>query len=92
MLCVLILVREAHDVTIPSVNSIMLDNLIKIFKLTNNKIWLEYANKLISSFAQELILQPMRFPYFLSGVYHKLMMDKAFKHVKLVSINVPILI
>ncbi|AIL64590.1 Thioredoxin-related protein [Rickettsiales bacterium Ac37b] len=88
----LILVREAHDVTIPSANSIMLDNLVQICELTNNKIWLEQANKLINSFTQEIILQPMRFPYFLSGVYYKLMLEKAFKHVKLVNIDVPILI
>lgn len=60
--------KEVYDGAIPSGNSVMLLNLLRIGKITQNDQLLEYADKLIRCFSGTIKKSPSAFTYFLCGL------------------------
>ncbi len=60
--------KEIYDGAIPSGNSISLLNLLRLFKLTGNNKFSDYAERLISYFSHSITRSPSIFTQFLSGL------------------------
>jgi hypothetical protein len=60
--------KELYDGAIPSANSVSLQNLVSLFKLTGDVRWENHAKSLIESFTGSVKLQPSAFTYFLTGL------------------------
>jgi uncharacterized protein len=64
--------KEYYDGAIPSGNSVMYSNLLKVNKLTANSTYLEYAEKLNSAFKNLVERSPTGFSQFLIGMQFSL--------------------
>ena len=60
--------KELYDGAVPSANSVALNNLLLLGRLTGDARWEERANQLVQAFAATVAKQPAAFTHFLSGV------------------------
>ena len=60
--------KELYDGAIPSANSVALDNLVSLARLTGDPRWENRAHALIQAFAGTLKSQPQAFTYLLCGL------------------------
>lgn len=57
-----------YDGAIPSGNSVALNNLVTLFHLTGEKIFIDSAGKMINFFAGEVVKAPSAYSFFLFGL------------------------
>lgn len=60
--------KDVYDGAIPSGNSVMLNNLIKLFKITSKSKYKESYEKMVSAFSSEVAAMPNAYSMFLSGL------------------------
>jgi len=60
--------KEIYDGAIPSGNSIMLANLVKLSKITGNTAYVEFADKATKAFAASVTSTPSAYTSFLIGL------------------------
>ncbi|MBI5662999.1 MAG: thioredoxin domain-containing protein [Ignavibacterium album] len=60
--------KEIYDGAVPSGNSVQLLNLVRLFELTSNNFYYEFAQKQIKAFAGEVNRMPSVFAQFLCGL------------------------
>jgi hypothetical protein len=60
--------KEVYDGAIPSGNSVMLTNLIRLGRLTSKSTYLDEAGMIIRAFSDTVKQAPSAFSYFLNGV------------------------
>lgn len=60
--------KEDYDAAIPSGNSVMLHNLISLYRLTARAIYNEKADELIKAFSPKIKKTPQAYTHFLYGV------------------------
>ena len=63
--------KELYDGAMPSANSVALNNLIKLHKLTSNEKWGKKAEELINAFSGSAASQPTAYTSFLTGILLK---------------------
>ena len=59
--------KDIYDTAIPSGNSMMLNNLAKLYRLTTDKRYYEYAAKTVDAFSELLTKSPFASPLFVSS-------------------------
>lgn len=64
----LVRTKEIYDSAIPSGNSVMMNNLIKLARLTSGEQFEETANLLSKSYSDNVSSAPQAFAYFLCGL------------------------
>ncbi len=60
--------KEIYDGALPSGNSVMLNNLLRLSRLTGDMAFAETAGKLVEAFAGEVATHPSGYTYFLTGL------------------------
>lgn len=60
--------KDIFDSAIPTGNSVSLHNLFKLWKITGNQYYKEYADKLVRAFASRVTDSPSAFTYLMSGL------------------------
>lgn len=64
--------KEFYDGAVPSGNSVMFSNLIKLFHITGNQKYKEFAELLNKTYKSSVEKVPISFGYFLSGLIFQL--------------------
>jgi uncharacterized protein len=68
--------KELYDGAIPSANSVSLENLLLLHRLTGEAAWEERAQELVRAFSGTLSAQPVAFTRFLCGLDRALHRDQ----------------
>jgi hypothetical protein len=68
--------KQLYDGAIPSANSVSLENLLLLHRLTGEAAWEERAQKLVRAFSGTLSAQPVAFTRFLCGLDRALHKDQ----------------